>query len=94
MIGVITRFGTDCLRLHYDSTSVSVHGAYLGAVKRDFPAEQINVKWYGDGTDIESDTIGDQHGVYRQADFFGEISSTGSSASPRRRPPVSAGLPV
>jgi transposase InsO family protein len=24
-------------------------------VKRDFPAEQINVKWYGDGTDIDTD---------------------------------------
>jgi putative transposase len=23
-------------------------------VKRDFPAEQINVKWYGDGTDIDT----------------------------------------
>ncbi len=24
-------------------------------VKRDFPAEQINQKWYGDGTDIDTD---------------------------------------
>ncbi|MGH3123349.1 MAG: IS3 family transposase, partial [Streptosporangiaceae bacterium] len=24
-------------------------------VKRDFPAEQINLKWYGDGTDIDTD---------------------------------------
>jgi putative transposase len=24
-------------------------------VKRDFPAEQINVKWYGDGTGIDTD---------------------------------------
>jgi len=24
-------------------------------VKRDFPAEQVNVKWYGDGTDIDTD---------------------------------------
>ena len=24
-------------------------------VKRDFPAEKINVKWYGDGTDIDTD---------------------------------------
>ena len=24
-------------------------------VKRDFPAEQVNVKWYGDGTDIGTD---------------------------------------
>ena len=24
-------------------------------VKRDFPAEQINVKWYGDGTEIDTD---------------------------------------
>jgi putative transposase len=23
-------------------------------VKRDFPAEQVNVKWYGDGTDIDT----------------------------------------
>jgi putative transposase len=24
-------------------------------IKRDFPAEHINVKWYGDGTDIDTD---------------------------------------
>jgi len=24
-------------------------------VKRDFPAEQVNIKWYGDGTDIDTD---------------------------------------
>ena len=24
-------------------------------VKRDFPAQEINVKWYGDGTDIDTD---------------------------------------
>ena len=24
-------------------------------IKRDFPAEQINLKWYGDGTDIDTD---------------------------------------
>jgi putative transposase len=24
-------------------------------IKRDFPAEQVNVKWYGDGTDIDTD---------------------------------------
>jgi len=31
MTGVITRFGIDCSRLHNDSTSVSVHGAYAAA---------------------------------------------------------------
>jgi hypothetical protein len=31
MTGVITRFGIDCSRLHNDSTSVSVHGAYQAA---------------------------------------------------------------
>ena len=31
MTGVITRFGVGCSRLHNDSTSVSVHGAYQGA---------------------------------------------------------------
>ena len=24
-------------------------------IKRDFPAEQVNVKWYGDGADIDTD---------------------------------------
>ena len=43
---------------------------------------------------IESDTIGDQGEAARQADFFGETSSTGSSASPPRCPPVSARLPA
>jgi len=31
MTGVITEFGIDCSRLHNDSTSVSVHGAYQAA---------------------------------------------------------------
>jgi len=31
MTGVIARFGIDCSRLHNDSTSVSVHGAYQAA---------------------------------------------------------------
>ena len=31
MTGVIGKFGIDCSRLHNDSTSVSVHGAYQGA---------------------------------------------------------------
>jgi hypothetical protein len=31
MTGVISRFGIDCSRLHNDSTSVSVHGAYRAA---------------------------------------------------------------
>ena len=31
MTGVISRFGIDCSRLHNDSTSVSVHGAYAAA---------------------------------------------------------------
>ena len=43
---------------------------------------------------VKSDTIGDQRGVSRQADFFGETSSTGSSAPPRRCPPISARPPV
>src|SRR5205085_4709333 len=43
---------------------------------------------------VESDTIGDQRGVSRHADFFGETSSTGSSAPPRRCPPISACPPV
>ena len=43
---------------------------------------------------VESDTIGDQRGVSRQADFFGETSSTGSSAPSRRCPPLSACPPV
>jgi hypothetical protein len=42
---------------------------------------------------VKPDTIGDQRGVSRQADFFGETSSTGSSASSRRCPPLSARLP-
>lgn len=43
---------------------------------------------------VESDTIGDQCGVSRQADFFGETSSTGSSAPSRRCPPLSACPPI
>ena len=31
MTGVTGKFGIDCSRLHNDSTSVSVHGAYQGA---------------------------------------------------------------
>jgi hypothetical protein len=35
MVGVIGEFGIDCSRLHNDSTSVSVHGAYKAADGED-----------------------------------------------------------
>ncbi len=35
MAGVISEFGIDCSRLHNDSTSVSVHGAYKAADGED-----------------------------------------------------------
>ena len=38
MTGVISEFAIDCSRLHNDSTSVSVHGAYQKAAARTSPA--------------------------------------------------------
>ena len=38
MTGVISKFAIDCSRLHNDSTSVSVHGAYRDAGGQDEPA--------------------------------------------------------
>ena len=35
MTGVISEFAIDCSRLHNDSTSVSVHGAYQNAGGQD-----------------------------------------------------------
>ncbi|MCA1679987.1 MAG: IS1634 family transposase [Actinobacteria bacterium] len=31
VVGVISEFGIDCLQLHNDSTSITLHGAYVGA---------------------------------------------------------------
>ena len=78
MVGVIGKFGIDCSRLHNDSTSVSVHGAFQSADGETWPAPVPAITW-GHSKDHRPDlkqlvfilTVSGDHAVpviYRLAD--------------------------
>ena len=79
MTGVIGKFGIDCSRLHNDSTSVSVHGAYQGADGGEVAGTPTAAITFGHSKDHRPDlkqlvyilTVSGDHAVpvsYRLAD--------------------------
>ena len=79
MTGVIGKFGIDCSRLHNDSTSVSVHGAYQGADGSEVAGTPTAAITFGHSKDHRPDlkqlvyilTVSGDHAVpviYRLAD--------------------------
>jgi hypothetical protein len=79
MVGVIGEFGIDCSRLHNDSTSVSVHGAYKAAGGEDVAGTPVPAITWGHSKDYRPDlkqlvfilTVSGDHAVpviYRLAD--------------------------
>ena len=79
MTGVIGEFGIDCSRLHNDSTSVSVHGAYQGADGSEVAGTPTAAITFGHSKDHRPDlkqlvyilTVSGDHAVpviYRLAD--------------------------
>jgi len=79
MVGVIGEFGIDCSRLHNDSTSVSVHGAYTAAGGQDVAGTPAPAITFGHSKDHRPDlkqlvfilTVSGDHAVpviYRLAD--------------------------
>ena len=79
MTGVISRFGIDCSRLHNDSTSVSVHGAYAAAGGGEVAGVPTAAITFGHSKDTRPDltqlvfilTVSGDHAVpviYRLAD--------------------------
>jgi hypothetical protein len=55
MTGVISEFAVDCSRLHNDSTSVSVHGAYPGAGGQDVAGTPAPAITWGHSKDYRPD---------------------------------------
>jgi Domain of unknown function (DUF4277) len=103
MTGVITKLGIDCSRLHNDSTSVSVHGAYQAAGGGEVAGVPTPAITFGHSKDRRPDlkqlvyilTVSAGHAVpviYRLADGRRPHShrhlGPASEADRARRPPI------